>query len=226
MKFISKNFSMECFYQSGVLTITSDKKNIVYDPNSWLSIGNMEVALPWEYEKSWFLLISRVVTVPFDPIAVAHREMTKAQKEQDKLLQGLQDEENQDSTPTEEIQDEHVNIVPEIADRAKHMIHSINIEWYNILLTGSPIPERLLKDEHFASFIKKIDAVIATPSEDHAKLIALIDPRLTILLGQEGVTSFAKIGKTVESVSKWKSKESDFSSDDGICVVLVDESWE
>ena len=32
---------------------------------------------------------------PFDPIAVAHREMTKMQKEQDKLLQGLQDEENQ-----------------------------------------------------------------------------------------------------------------------------------
>lgn len=217
---------MECSYQWGVLTITSDKKNIVYNANSWLSIENMEVVLPWEYEKSWFLLISRVVMTPFDPIAVAHREMTKMQKEQDKLLQGLQDEENQDSTPTEEVQDEHVDIVPEIADIAKHMIHSINIEWYNILLAGSPIPERLLKDEHFASFIKKIDAVIATPSEDHAKLIALIDPRLTILLGQEGVTSFAKIGKTVESIAKWKSKESDFSSDEGVCIVLSDGSWE
>ena len=91
-------------------------------------------------------------------------------------------------------------------------------------MAGAPIPERLLKDEHFASFIKKIDAVIAIPSEDHAKLVALIDPRLTILLGQEGVTSFAKIGKTVESIAKWKSKESDFSSDEGVCIVLSDGS--
>ncbi|MCA9378179.1 hypothetical protein KC711_04740 [Candidatus Peregrinibacteria bacterium] len=65
---------------------------------------------------------------PFDPIAVAHREMTKMQKEQDKLLQGLQDEENHDSALTEEIQDEHVDVISEMADIAKHMIHSINIE--------------------------------------------------------------------------------------------------
>lgn len=221
---------MECSYQSDILTIVSDKKTITYNFNSWLSIENMEVILPWEYEKSWFLLVSRKVMVPFDPIAVAHREMTKMQKEQDKILQGLQDteknEEDQDDYPSEETQDEVITTASDMDDIAKHMIHSINIEWYNILLAGAPIPERLLKDEHFASFIKKIDAVIATPSEDHAKLIALIDPRLTILLGQEGITSFAKIGKTVEAIPKWKSKESDFSSDEGVCIVLSDGSWE
>lgn len=217
---------MECSYQSGVLTITGDKKNIVYNPTSWLSIENMNVALPWEYEKSWFLLISRAIMIPFDPIAVAHREMAKLQKEQDKILQGLQDDEEPSDSLQEVPQDEPMSVAPETVDIAKQMIHSINIEGYNILLAWAPIPERLLKDEHFASFIKKIDAVIATPSEDHAKLIALIEPRLTILLGQEGVTSFAKIGKTVESVSKWKSKESDFSSDEWVCVVLSDGSWE
>lgn len=70
--------------------------------------------------------------VPFDPIAVAHREMTKMQKEQDKILQGLQDteknKEDQDDYPSEETQDEVITTASDMDDIAKHMIHSINIE--------------------------------------------------------------------------------------------------
>ncbi len=66
---------------------------------------------------------------PFYPIAVAHREMAKLQKEQDKILQGLQDdEEDSNTSPLEVSEDEPTGAVPEMTDIAKHMIHSINIE--------------------------------------------------------------------------------------------------
>lgn len=219
---------MEFNLSSDLLTIVSDKKTITLTPSSLLSVDGMEIELPGEYEKAGFLIQSRYLSSPFDPIAVAHKALQKQIKKQQAEEIGeheedTEDVENESQTDTIDEVEESVILDPQQPDQAlstPRMIHSLNLEGYNILLVSGDFPLKLLKDEYLSSFIKKVDLIATDGGEGSVDLIQLVEPRVTLVHGSHASVVMTKLGKMVESTQKWKSREADFQSDEGVFVML------
>lgn len=219
---------MEFSFSADALTIVSDKKTIIIDATTSLEVDGMTIELPGEYEKSGFLIQSRYLRAPFDPIAVAHKELQKQMKQkQAEELEGhdeadVEGELVSDSSEMEMTTQEVASASSEETTAVDAMIHSLNIEGYNILLLCGDISSKTLRDEHFASFIKKVDLIATDGGEGSLELIRLVEPRITLVYGSRAESVSTKLGKTVEPVSKWKSRESDFQSDEEVVIALMD----
>lgn len=224
---------MEFSLSSDVLTLVSDKKNIILRATSLLEVDGMMIELPGEYEKSGFLIQSRYLRTPFDPIALAHKELQKQIKQKQVEELGWNELDESDSEEAlvnrpdnEKLDDQSLeastSAVEEEGPISTALIHSLNIEGYNLLLLTGDIPLKALKDEHFSSFIKKVDLIATDGGEGSLDLIRLVEPRITLVYGPRAEGVLTKLGKSVESITKWKTRESDFQSDEGVVIALME----